>query len=107
MNGDTSQLITHVALICAILSFAIYIAFSLGWLKSQPQQSQTEVRDAMSAVKAKAAAATAQEVTDLVKALAALTDSLAKVGPALWSMIGSILFLLVASVASGVVGVGG
>ena len=46
----------------------------------------------------------AGEIADLLKALASLTDSLVKAGPALWSLIGSILFLLVASIAAGLIG---
>jgi hypothetical protein len=37
---------------------------------------------------------------DLVNAFAALAEALAKAGPALWSLIGSLLFFLIAALAA-------
>jgi hypothetical protein len=37
-----------------------------------------------------------------MSAVATLTEALAKAGPALWSLIGSLLFLLIAGMAAGV-----
>lgn len=44
------------------------------------------------------------EVSAMVNAVATLAEALAKAGPALWSLIGSILFLLIAGMASGIFG---
>jgi len=39
---------------------------------------------------------------EIIKELPPLIDSLAKAGPAFWSLIGSMLFLLIAALAAGV-----
>lgn len=101
MDTELSLAVSRVGLGFAIVSFAIYVSFALGWVKSQAHQNPGDVREAMSTVRAKAAVATPQEVADLINALSALADSLAKAGPALWSMIGSIAFLVVAWAAAG------
>jgi hypothetical protein len=41
-------------------------------------------------------------VSDMVNALAALAEALAKAGPALWALIGSLLFFLIGAMAAGV-----
>ena len=44
----------------------------------------------------------AKDLAELVKAIATLVEGLVKAGPALWSLIGSLLFLLIACAAAGV-----
>jgi len=48
------------------------------------------------------AAAIPVDLSDLVKSLATLVESLVKGGPALWSLIGSLLFLVIAGFAAGI-----
>lgn len=90
--------IAVVAIGCGVLSFAVYFFLSL---RPPTQAAAKNANDAAEMVRARAAV-TPAEVTDLVKALAALGESLAKAGPALWSMIGSALFLLIAAISVGV-----
>ena len=49
---------------------------------------------------------TIAQVGEILKAIASLAESLAKAGPALWSLIGSLLFLLIAAMSAGLI-VGG
>ncbi|WP_374471509.1 hypothetical protein [Phenylobacterium sp.] len=81
---------------CGVASFALYALACVRTLTSQPQ-----VKTAAAAAQ-RAQFTTPADVAELIKALGALTDSLAKAGPALWSLIGSVLFLLVAAISVGV-----
>jgi len=89
-----------VAIGCALLSFLVYLVLSLR--RPAAEAAAKSAHDTADLVRARAAAVTPAEVTELVKALASLGESLAKAGPALWSMIGSVLFLLIAAIAAGV-----
>jgi hypothetical protein len=42
-----------------------------------------------------------KDIGELVKAFASLVDSMVKAGPALWALIGSMLFLMIAAFAAG------
>ena len=96
------EAIAVVAIGCAILSFLVYLAFSYKAVTSEANKKVEEsLRDAVGSVK-EFTPPTAKEVAELVKGLASLAESLVKAGPALWSMIGSALFLLIAALAAGV-----
>ncbi|WP_430424666.1 hypothetical protein [Phenylobacterium sp.] len=90
--------IAIVAIVCGVLSFGVYIIHSL----KPPAQAAAQKASGVAQTVQEKVGVTPAEVTDLVKALAALSESLAKAGPALWSMIGAALFLLIAAVSAGV-----
>ena len=94
--------IASVAIACAVLCFALYLALSLGLTGSPRTQAEKSTRKVMENAQARMSAVSPAEVTDLIKALASLSESLAKAGPALWSLIGACLFLLIAAVSTGV-----
>lgn len=100
--SDLKEVIAELALLFAVVSFVVHVAYSMGWKKTSAQIAEPEVRSALAAVKEAPAGASPQQVIDLVNATATLADNLAKAGPALWTMIGAVLFLLVACFAAGV-----
>lgn len=96
------QAIAVVAIICAILSFFVYLVFSYRAVKSETAKKVEEsVREAVGPVR-EMLLPSAKDVAEILKALGSLAESLAKAGPALWSMLGSALFLLIAALAIGV-----
>lgn len=101
------SVISIAAVIAAVLSFFVYCMFTLGGKKPD---SQTEAEEGSRQARAMAAILptppTAGEIADIVKAFATLSSNLLKAGPALYSMIGSALFLLIAAIAAGAI-VGG
>jgi len=98
--------ITIVAVIAGILSFGLYFAMTMNWLKPDAQKASEDTlqhaRDSAKSLVGPSAA----DVADMLKSLATLTESLIKAGPALWSLIGSALFLLIASIAAGLLSPG-
>ena len=91
--------IAVVAIRFSIVSFILYVILVLApLLPRKPAQTARKRGQA----KAGFAAGTISEVSGLVSAVATLTEALAKAGPALWSLIGSLLFLLIAAMAAGV-----
>jgi len=72
------------------------------WVKPPARaKAEQNAEQAANAVKSMVGPTPAQ-VAEMVKALATLSQALVKAGPALWSMIGSALFLLIATLAAGV-----
>jgi len=75
------------------------------WLMYKATQAASKADKAASEVASKvgdkAFAAVPLDLGDLVKSLATLAESLVKGGPALWSLIGSLLFLVIAGFAAG------
>lgn len=86
------------ALACGLLSFGMFFVGVLRAQRSNAQERSERVNKAL----AVAPGASVDQVTDLVKALSSLTGSLAKAGPALWALVGSVLFLLIAAVSTGI-----
>ena len=86
--------ITVVAVAAGAISFLLYLLITLNVLNPSSQQ-QTE--DALQTPHTQAR-------NLAVKGLATLSANLVKAGPALWSLIGSALFLLIAAVAAGLLG---
>jgi hypothetical protein len=92
--------IVITALVCAVLCFAIYFFVSIEWLKPAAKSKAEQGADhAFTAVKS-FTPASAADLAEVLKGAASLVDSLAKVGPALWALIGSILLLVVAATAA-------
>jgi Na+-transporting methylmalonyl-CoA/oxaloacetate decarboxylase gamma subunit len=91
--------IVDVAIIFASLCFFLYFVLTLAPLfVRKPEKPARKPPPGAEAI----APVPATVLTDLVKAFAALVEALAKAGPALWSLIGSLLFFLIGALAGGV-----
>ncbi len=91
--------IAEVAIRFAVVCFVLYVILILAPLLPKKPTPAARKR---AAPKRGFAATSAAEVSGLVTAVATLAEALAKAGPALWSLIGSLLFLLIAGMAAGV-----
>jgi hypothetical protein len=83
--------IAWVSLILAVISFALFAYFLLKPPAEPVKQAATT----------QAAAAANVDVVELIKALASLTDSLAKAGPTVMLLVGAIFFLVISAVCGG------
>jgi uncharacterized membrane protein len=93
------DLIPGAALLFAVLCFALYVVLTLAPLRlARKEYSERQAKSAAN----KELAPPGIGFADLVTAFAALVEGLAKAGPALWALIGSMLFLLIAGFAAGV-----
>lgn len=91
--------IVDVAIIFASLCFFLYFVLTLAPLfVRKPDEAARKTPPGGELY----APVPATVLTDLVKAFAALAEALAKAGPALWSLIGSLLFFLIGALAAGV-----
>ncbi|MEO7691201.1 MAG: hypothetical protein ABIS51_18100 [Sphingomonas sp.] len=92
-------IVTIASLVMGSLCFALFL-----WLSAKAQTATPSEPARQMAEKASGLApANIGELTDLVKALSTLSESLSKAGPALTVLIGSILFLALAALASGAI----
>jgi hypothetical protein len=96
---DTRIWIALVALAFAIVSFGLYVRFALHNVKVAGEASQRN-ETTIAAARTKGAVSPT-DMAELIKAMASLTEALVKAGPALWSLIGTVLLLLIASVSAG------
>lgn len=98
-----TQLVTHLALWLSAVSFAVYVLEAGYGLFAKPVRDAKAL--AQAAVRSQTlnavAAPSIDDLTKLTEALSKLTDSLVKAGPALTSLIASILFLGIAALTSG------
>lgn len=92
------DLIPGAALIFAVLCFLLYLVLTLAPLR----MARKEYKERAAASAKRELVAPPIGFADLVTAFAALVEGLAKAGPALWALIGSMLFLLIAGFAAGV-----
>jgi HAMP domain-containing protein len=93
------KLIVDVAIAGAIVCLVVYVVLTLApvilaWAKYKAPAKAGAGRRTIAAVPLTG-------ISDLVKAFATLVDSLVKASPALTSLIGSMLFLLIAAAAAG------
>ena len=94
--------VTLTALIAGTVCFLIYTASAIATLCAKPQQAASDLAStAKSMATAAQPKATVEDYSKLLDAASKLTDSLSKAGPALVSLVGAILFLLIAAVSSG------
>ena len=93
-----AEIVAWVAIIAAVACFFVYFTEALAARKARTHPVVTTPPDQVPGVKA----ASVADYTKMIEAIAKLSDSLAKSGPALVSLIGAILFLSIAAVASGV-----
>ena len=94
------NIISWVAVGCAIASFAVYLVLTFRIIPDPRDKTDKTVHELAARTKELAGPPSAKDFAELVKALASLVDSLVKAGPALWSLIGSMLFLLIAAAAA-------
>ena len=94
------ELIPWAALLFAVACFVLYAVLSLAPLRLAQKQFKED--RAAGAANRELVAPPGIGFADLVTAFAALVEGLAKAGPALWALIGSMLFLLIAGFAAGV-----
>lgn len=93
-----AEIVAWVAMAAAIACFCIYFIEAIAARKARANPVVNTPPDQVPGAKI----ANVADYTKLVEAIAKLSDSLAKSGPALVSLIGAILFLSIAAVASGV-----
>lgn len=88
------------ALVAGTICFLIYAWSAIAAIVAKPRQTATEAATTAKSM-ADAKTATAEDYSRLLEAASKLTDSLSKAGPTLVSLIGAILFYLIAAVSSG------
>jgi hypothetical protein len=100
MTNET--IVTWAGIGAGSVCFILYVIQSvLAMLPKPAQAAKNMVGAKVSLLVADPAGVSIDELTKLLQAAATLTDSLAKAGPALTSLIGAILFFAVAAIGSG------
>jgi hypothetical protein len=94
--------VAYAALAAGVICFLIYLAEALAALLVKPS-AVNAAKDVSAQAKTMGVPLTVDDFTKLLDAMSKLTDSLAKAGPALTSLIGAILFFAIAAVASGAI----
>ncbi len=93
--------VTIVGLVLSVASFVAFLALAFGWgLKTTTAPARAAAERAAEVSK-NLTSVTADELTAILKAVAALGEGLVKAGPSLAALIASILFLTVAMISSG------
>jgi hypothetical protein len=87
------------AMVFASLCFFLYFVLTVAPLFLARKQYKED--RAAAATRDNLAVPAPIDISGLVKAFAALVEGLVKAGPALWALIGSMLFLLIAGFAAG------
>jgi hypothetical protein len=96
VEAGMQKLIVEAALVFASLCFLLYFVLVLAPLfAGKPHKAARKPPPGEALAPVPAAV-----MPDLVNAFAALAEALAKAGPALWSLIGSLLFFLIAALAA-------
>ena len=101
---DLPMLRTMIGIIAIIGALACFLAF---WritfiVAPQARKTASETLTGLNLTAQTVSPVSTRDIAELLKALASLADSLAKAGPALWSLIASVLYLLIAALAAGV-----
>jgi len=91
--------IVDAAILFASLCFGLYVILTLAPLFARKPDQAARKR---ASGKETIAPVPATVLPDLVNAFAGLVEALAKAGPALWALIGSLLFFLIGALAAGV-----
>ncbi len=94
--------VTYAALLLGTICFLLFIVTALVTLFKKPAADTTVADIAKAAPAALLKGVSITDFKDLLEAAAKLSDSLAKAGPALSSLIGAVLFYAIAAIASGV-----
>ena len=94
-----------VAIVCAIACVIAFLVLTLKVMPAARQRADATAKRLTDSNK-DLKNASAQQLTDILKATASLTDSMVKTAPAFWAMVGAVAFLLIAGLASGAIGGG-
>lgn len=94
---DARNCVVMLMLAMSVGCFILYILQNFGVLSPKPVTPAKQLAQKANGL----TPASVGEMTDLLKALAALTDSLGKIGPAVTALVGSIFFAAIAALASG------
>lgn len=95
--------IAIVGTVAAIVCFIVYILITTNVITPDSNDQLKQNSDEALNQARSLTGPTSADIASVIQSLAALSQALAKAGPALWSLIASILFLFVASVASGAI----
>lgn len=95
-----ADLVTYLALLAGCICLALYVWEAWAAISAKPASPDIASSDQLKSLVADNPA-TVKDLSDLAANLAKLTDSLAKAGPALTSLIGSVLFFAIAAIGSG------
>lgn len=93
--------IAWVAIFGAVGCFIVYVSVTLKLIPDASEKANKAIRE-LAPPATKLDGMSAKDFAELVKAVATLVEGLVKAGPALWSLVGSLLFLLIACAAAGV-----
>lgn len=93
---DGAAWIILITLGMSVICFILYVVQSFGLFSPKPVAPAKAMVDRARGL----TTASVPEMTDLLKATAALADSLGKIGPAVTSLIGAILFATIAALAT-------
>ncbi len=93
--------IVVAAIVGATVCLGIYVLLTFKVIKDRRDKVDPTVAELPAKTK-ELGPPSVKDLAELVKQLAALVDGLVKAGPALWALIGSLLFLLIGAVAAGV-----
>src|SRR5215469_2389311 len=89
-----AQILTWMSMVLCVLSFAMFVYFSFALQKKSVAPPVGLGREAQ-------LQSGLSDIAKLVEALSKLADSFARAGPAVMSLVASILFLLVAALGAG------
>jgi len=95
--------VAYCALAVGTTCFLLFLWDAYKTIKSKPDVSAASrnASDFALASSARVTKATVKDLSGLIEALTKLSDSLSKAGPALTSLIGAVLFYVIAAIASG------
>jgi hypothetical protein len=91
--------VTGLSLLLGTICFILYVLDALHTIAAKKKAASADIVGVATGPEAKGLGV--GEFTKLLEAISKLTDSLAKAGPSLTSLIGAILFYAIAAVASG------
>ena len=98
---DNQALVTTASVAAGAVCFVMYVWATAVTILTKPALTRAHVDQQAAFLAAKAPSVSIDDVTKLMEALGKLTDSLAKAGPGLTSLMGAILFFAIAAFASG------
>lgn len=93
-----------VAILCAIGCLAVFAVVILRLMPAARERADNTAKRLTESNKS-LASAPAPQLAEVLRATASLSDSMVKTSPASWSLIGALLFLLIAAFSSGLIGV--
>lgn len=90
-----------VAIICAAICVGLYVYLTVKVIPAASKETSKAIRDIAPSTRSEGVSA--QDFAELIKAIASLVEQLVKAGPALWALVGSMVFLLIAALAAGLI----